>query len=80
WLEELAQLSAVEQNELHESAQPICLVPVKISKVSFSIIHSSTILLPSWKRALKELKLNKCQLPRDVQTRCDSTYHMLSVA
>lgn len=52
----------------------------QIRKLSFAIINSSTILLPAWKRVLKELKLEERQLPRDVRTRWNSTYQMLSMA
>ncbi|KAI0749008.1 hypothetical protein BC629DRAFT_1242510, partial [Irpex lacteus] len=80
WLEELAELSAVEQETLRESAQPVRFVLVKIRKISFAIIHSSTILLPAWKRIVKEQGLEERQLPRDVRTRWNSIYQMLSIA
>jgi hypothetical protein len=44
------------------------------------MIHSSTKLLPAWERYLEELKLRVRMMPRDVSTRWNSTYDMLTFA
>ncbi|KAJ7346427.1 hypothetical protein DFH08DRAFT_701527, partial [Mycena albidolilacea] len=49
-------------------------------KISFAIIHSTTILLPSWRKLCTTHKHKECIIPRDVQTRWNSTYDMLRFA
>lgn len=44
------------------------------------MINSTTILLPAWHDALASLKLPQRNMPRDVQTRWNSTYDMLRFA
>jgi hypothetical protein len=44
------------------------------------MINSTTILLPAWYDALASLKLPRRNMPRDVQTRWNSTYDMLRFA
>jgi len=48
--------------------------------LAFSIVRSTTIALPAWRRYCKQLKLKSHILPRDVVTRWNSTYYMLSFA
>ncbi|KAF9038033.1 ribonuclease H-like domain-containing protein, partial [Panaeolus papilionaceus] len=48
-----------------------------VRKVAFKTIHSSTLLLPAWKRCLKDLGIAIRLIPRDVRTRWNSTYDML---
>lgn len=48
--------------------------------MAFTIIDSSTILLPAWKTLLQELELKERLMPRDVATRWNSTYDMLVFA
>lgn len=43
-------------------------------------MNSSTILLPAYKKRVAELKLPDRLIPRDVSTRWNSTYDMLSMA
>jgi hypothetical protein len=50
----------------------------QIRKLSFSIIHSTTIALPGWRRACAGHNLAANLIPRDVATRWNSTYDMLS--
>ncbi|KAI0684077.1 hypothetical protein BC835DRAFT_1250855, partial [Cytidiella melzeri] len=80
WYDEVQELSERERDELDETVQPVKFVLVKLRKLSFSIIHSSTILLPAWHDLLKRLKLAKRQMPRDVRTRWNSTFTMLNFA
>ena len=42
--------------------------------------NSTTIVLPQWFRLLDELSLDERVMPRDVRTRWNSTYDMLSFA
>ncbi|KAK7034801.1 hypothetical protein R3P38DRAFT_2518453, partial [Favolaschia claudopus] len=51
-----------------------------IRKLSFGIIHSTTILLPAWRSLCRKQKYKERLLPRDVRTRWNSTYDMLCFA
>jgi hypothetical protein len=53
---------------------------LQLCKISFAIIHSSTILLPLWFATLEKVKLDALTMPRDVRTRWNSTYDMLVFA
>ncbi len=50
----------------------------QLRKLSFKIIHSSTILLPRWKAILEEGGLKQKILPRDVSTQWNSTFDMIT--
>ncbi|KAJ7442837.1 hypothetical protein B0H11DRAFT_1748817, partial [Mycena galericulata] len=52
----------------------------QIQKLSFAIIHSTTILLPAWHKICRKCKLKERMIPRDVRTRWNSTYDMLYFA
>ena len=56
------------------------LLCFQIRKLAFKVIHSTTILLPAWREILNGLKLPQRNMPRDVQTRWNSTYDMLEFA
>jgi hypothetical protein len=62
----------VESNVLTQLTQ--------LHKISFAIIHSTTILLPLWFTTLEKLKLDKKKMPHDVRTRWNSTYDMVQFA
>ena len=53
---------------------------MQLRKISFAMIHSSTILLPLWFATLEKLKLDARKMPRDVRTRWNSTHDMLEFA
>jgi hypothetical protein len=52
----------------------------QIRKLSYKIIHSTTLLLPEWKQILVDLKKTVSMLPRDVSTQWNSTFDMLDAA
>ncbi|KIM50504.1 hypothetical protein SCLCIDRAFT_145313, partial [Scleroderma citrinum Foug A] len=47
-----------------------------ICKLSFKIIHSSTLLLPAWVVTLKDLGMPVKMIPRDVSTRWNSLFDL----
>ncbi|KAJ7323688.1 hypothetical protein DFH08DRAFT_711760, partial [Mycena albidolilacea] len=53
---------------------------LQIQKLSFAIIHSTTILLPVWCELCITHKHKERIIPRDVRTRWNSTYDMLRFA
>ncbi|KAG6913256.1 hypothetical protein DXG01_008365 [Tephrocybe rancida] len=80
WVDEAAEMTPDELAELQEAVKPVRLLLVKLRRLSFKIINSTTILLPEWERTLKKLKLQIKLMPRDVRTRWNSTYDMLRFA
>jgi hypothetical protein len=52
----------------------------KIRKLSFAIIHSTTIALPAWHKACTTNSCPICLIPHDVKTCWNSMYNMLTVA
>jgi hypothetical protein len=95
WVEEV-QLTEEECLRLREQVKPITrmlikvyygiltfkhlLMCFKVRKLAFKIVNSTTKLLPAWKKQLEEIELAICIMPRDVTTRWNSTYDMLSFA
>ncbi|KAF8812191.1 hypothetical protein BYT27DRAFT_7087879, partial [Phlegmacium glaucopus] len=78
WVDEMAALSQAEREVFQESLRPVKVLLVKVRKLAFKTINSTTILLPAWARCLKELDLEFKLIPRDVTTRWNSTHDMLS--
>jgi hypothetical protein len=56
------------------------LTPHQVRKLSFAIIHSTTIALPAWRKACAANGLPIRLIPRDVRTRWNSVYDMLKMA
>ncbi|PPQ84663.1 hypothetical protein CVT26_004180 [Gymnopilus dilepis] len=79
WLDEI-KLTPEEEEELRLKVVPITRMLVKLRKLAFKIVHSTTILLPAWKALLVKLELAARIMPRDVKTRWNSTYDMLAFA
>lgn len=52
---------------------------MKVRTFASKVMNSSTILLPAWKEAVVLHNLLECLIPRDVQTRWNSTYDMLEM-
>ena len=79
-IDELDELDADARQSIITDTAAIRETVSKLRRLSFSIIHSTTIALPAWRRYCKELKLKPRTIPRDVVTRWNSTYYMLSFA
>ncbi|KAG1871908.1 hypothetical protein C8R48DRAFT_570036, partial [Suillus tomentosus] len=80
WVDEMEQLPACECQAVRKSIGPIRFVLVKLRKLAFKIIHSTTKLLPAWYNVLNKCKLSQRIMPRDVATRWNSTFDMLTFA
>ncbi|KAG1763760.1 hypothetical protein EDD22DRAFT_776686 [Suillus occidentalis] len=80
WVDEVVNLTGQEHAELYKTLQPVKLVLVKLRKLAFKIVHSSTLLLPAWKALLPELELAVRIMLHNVSTRWNSTYDMLDFA
>jgi hypothetical protein len=53
---------------------------LKIQKLSFAIIHSTTKALLAWHKACTIRKLPVLLIPRDVKTHWNSTYDLVKMA
>jgi hypothetical protein len=96
WIDEMMLLSPAEREQVEGDIRPVKLVLVKVRyqlfredvthrnwklrKITFKVVNSSTIVLPSWRKLLQELKASDRIMPRDVTTRWNSTYDMLKFA
>ncbi|KAG1853541.1 hypothetical protein C8R48DRAFT_565340, partial [Suillus tomentosus] len=80
WVDEANLLSGHERKQLEHDIRPVKLVLVKLRKVAFKLINSTTILLPAWHEALRSLDMPVTLMPRDVATRWNSTFDMLKYA
>ncbi|KAG0692503.1 hypothetical protein DFH29DRAFT_784482, partial [Suillus ampliporus] len=80
WVDEVALLSAKKRKKLARSIRSIRIALIKLRKLAFKILHSTTILLPAWKAIIADLKLAVRIMPCDVSTRWNSTYDMLTFA
>ncbi|KAH7919571.1 hypothetical protein BV22DRAFT_1022769, partial [Leucogyrophana mollusca] len=80
WVDEVAMLTEEWREELLESIRPIKLILVKLRKIAFKIVHSTTLLLPAWEALLEELEMSVRLMPRDMATRWNSTFDMLDFA
>lgn len=52
----------------------------QLRKLSFAIINSTTLLLPAWRDICGKVELAVRMMPRDVQTRWNSTYDVIVFA
>ncbi|KDR81145.1 hypothetical protein GALMADRAFT_1122685 [Galerina marginata CBS 339.88] len=77
WIDEMAALSQAEREGLQNTLRPVRMILVKIRKIAFKTIHSTTLLLPAWAKCLEDLNIPYRIIPRDVQTRRNSTFDML---
>ncbi|KIM56466.1 hypothetical protein SCLCIDRAFT_72349, partial [Scleroderma citrinum Foug A] len=79
-VDETSNLTDAQWIELDRSLRPVKLALVKLHKLAFRIIHSTTIVLPAWKEILRDLRLVVSCMPRDVMTRWNSTFDLLEYA
>ncbi|KAJ3002262.1 hypothetical protein NUW54_g5941 [Trametes sanguinea] len=70
-IDALELMSEEERETFLENIEPVRLVLVKLRKVAFKIIHSTTLLLPAWRRIVAELKLPDKLIPRDYRKAFD---------
>ncbi|KAF8144688.1 hypothetical protein K438DRAFT_1631433, partial [Mycena galopus ATCC 62051] len=66
--------------KLLQETDSVKQVITKICKLAFAIIHSTTLGLPAWRKACADHGMRARLIPRDVRTRWNSLYDMLSVA
>jgi hypothetical protein len=79
-IDELDDLDPHSREELMEDAAIVRTTISKLRQLSFSIIRSTTAALPEWRRNCTKHRLTPRTFPRDVVTRWNSTYDMLSFA
>ncbi|KAG6839609.1 hypothetical protein C0991_000965 [Blastosporella zonata] len=75
-----AALDEEDEEELLANTEAICTVIFKVQKLSFSIVNSTTRVLPVWYKTCASLGLHWCLIPRDVRTQWNSTFDMLQMA
>ncbi|TFK47877.1 hypothetical protein OE88DRAFT_1605874, partial [Heliocybe sulcata] len=80
WVDEVEPLSPAEKEDLGRAIHPLRLGLVKLRRMSYAMVRSTTLLLPAWFRALRELDRAANKMPRDVRTRWNSTFDMLAFA
>ncbi|KAG2343800.1 hypothetical protein BDR05DRAFT_883590, partial [Suillus weaverae] len=80
WVDETNKLTPHEHTALEMNICPIRLMLVKLHKLTFKIVHSTTLLLPAWKDATEELGLGSRIMLHDMSTRWNSMFHMLEFA
>ncbi|KAG0703262.1 hypothetical protein DFH29DRAFT_786338, partial [Suillus ampliporus] len=80
WVNEMDELADNERSMLEASILPVKLALVKVRKLAYKIIHSTTVILPAWRKILKDLKFTVMLMPRDVSTHWNSTLDMLEYA
>ncbi|KAH7903748.1 hypothetical protein BJ138DRAFT_977553, partial [Hygrophoropsis aurantiaca] len=80
WEDEMAGLSDEERLRIEKSIRPVKLVLMKLRKLAYKLIHSTTILLLARKEVLEDLELAVRIMPRDVATRWNSIFDMLNFA
>jgi hypothetical protein len=79
-IDELDNLDVDSREALIADTAIVRTLVSKLRRLSFSIIRSTTIALPGWRRYCKESNLKRRVFPRDVATRWNSTYDMLKFA
>ncbi|KIJ95065.1 hypothetical protein K443DRAFT_77205, partial [Laccaria amethystina LaAM-08-1] len=81
WIDEVSnKMTDEERLVLAANIRPVSCVLVKLRKLAFALVNSTTLLLPAWKSCLQDLELVIRIMPRDVATHWNSTYDMLNFA
>ncbi|KAG2156527.1 uncharacterized protein EDB93DRAFT_1079246 [Suillus bovinus] len=80
WVDEVGELDPDERLALEKSILPVKLALVKLRKLAYKVIHSTTIVLPAWRKILEDLQAPVTLMPRDVSTCWNSTFDMLEYA
>ncbi|KAG1791478.1 hypothetical protein EV424DRAFT_1265938, partial [Suillus variegatus] len=80
FVDEVKLLDKKEQAALNKEIRPVKLALVKVPKLAYKTIHSTTIILPAWHAILKDLSEPQTLMPRDVATWWNSTFDMLDYA
>ncbi|KAG2094204.1 uncharacterized protein F5147DRAFT_585136, partial [Suillus discolor] len=80
WVNEVDLLRNTESAELQKNIRPIKFVLLKLRKLTYKLIHSTTLLLPAWHRILRDQQMSVTNMPRDVSTCWNLTYDMLAYA
>ncbi|KAJ7238430.1 hypothetical protein C8J57DRAFT_1086883, partial [Mycena rebaudengoi] len=78
--DEVEALNEEDQAALDEATSAVRYSLFKIRRIAFSIIKSTTVLLPLWRSTCVAHKMKARLIPRDVSTRWNSTFDMLKVA
>ncbi|KAL1749768.1 hypothetical protein FB107DRAFT_224964, partial [Schizophyllum commune] len=72
----MESMSEEEKAQLRATCRPVKFMLVKLRKLAFKVINSTTKLLPAWLACLKAHGLPDSLIPRDVSTRWNSTHDM----
>ena len=81
-LDEFEELSKDEQDRIINDTAVVRQAISKLRQLSFAVIRSTTIALPTWRRACSDHKhkLKMKLIPRDVVTHWNSTHDMMEFA
>ncbi|KAG2744007.1 hypothetical protein P692DRAFT_20704388, partial [Suillus brevipes Sb2] len=81
WVDEVGdKLDPDERLALEKSILPVKLALVKLRKLAYKVIHSTTIVLPAWRKILEDLQAPITLMPRNILTCWNSTFDMLDYA
>ncbi|KIM54682.1 hypothetical protein SCLCIDRAFT_36097, partial [Scleroderma citrinum Foug A] len=75
-VDEIAHMDVEDRANLEQQIRPVRMALTKIRKLAFKIINSSTLLLPAWEAASKEVGLRVREIPRDMLTCWNSSFDM----
>lgn len=79
-IEELQELDEADRDNIIKDTAIVRGAVTKLRNLSFAIIHSTTKALPAWRRYCEVAKLKPNLIPRDVVTRWNSTFDMMTFA
>ncbi|KAI4294053.1 hypothetical protein K525DRAFT_181111, partial [Schizophyllum commune Loenen D] len=76
-IDAMEDLLEAEKVQLRTTCRPVKFMLVKLWKLAFKVINSTTKLLPAWSACLKTYNQPETLIPRDVSTRWNSTNDMV---